>query len=256
MDVYVISLANAVARREQLRKNFVNYYNKFNVFTACDYTYSEAYLKNGGKLKKNKLKMTPSEIACSLSHLKVMELLVNNNLEAALVLEDDILGTDENIDQLMSVYSTLPKNSLLITGGQEGLKSYKSLYGIEVQGAINVFKIPKIYYRYLARTCCYVVSKDVAMQIIKIQGQGLDRADQWDTLLMNCNNVYFCPLLKHPLLLDDSVIEKERKINKGNNFMIAMMREGFLFSLYYYLRKIVTAYWANYKGYINIKNKI
>ncbi|MCY6412407.1 glycosyltransferase family 25 protein [Acinetobacter sp. VNH17] len=252
MNVFVVSLIKDFDRRELLNKSFLKYYNDFFIFNALNREDAKIYIDNGNKLKKNKIEMTLSEIACALSHLGIMKDIVLNNIKFAIILEDDVIGGDEDIDEILKIYLSLPENSILIAGGQEGLRSYKNLYGLSVKD--KVYRIPQLYYRYLSRTCCYVVSNQIARKIIQLQSDSLERADQWDKLLKECENVYFSPILKHPLILENSHIEKERKIKKGNNILQVIIREGITYSLYYYLRKIITSYWARYKGYIRIKD--
>ncbi len=254
MKIYVISLIKDSHRREQLSGNFLKYYDKFTILNAFNHSDAKNCLNGEAKFKKNKIPMTLSETACALSHLKVLNMVALDETDFALILEDDVIGEDADIEKIRDVYLSLPKDSILIAGGQEGLRSYKNLYGISVKGIVGLYKIPKLYYRYLSRACCYVISSDSAKKIIKLQEAGLDRADQWDHLFKECSNVYFSPILKHPLTLENSHIEKERKTKKGNSIFTAVIREGVINSIYYYLRKIVTSYWAIYKGYINIKN--
>lgn len=256
MKIYTISLINDSDRRVLLAKSFLKYYDSFIIFNALNHSDAKNYLSKGGNLKENKLEMTLSEVACALSHLEVLKKTIENDKAFSLILEDDIIGTDEDIERITDVYLSLPKDSILIAGGQEGLRSYKNLYGVSVEGTPGLYKIPNLYYRYLSRACCYVLSGEPARKIIQLQEAGLDRADQWNHLLKECSNVYFSPILKHPLTLENSHIEKERKLMKGNNIYIAIMREGVIYSLYYYLRKIITNYLAIYKGYIRIKDHI
>lgn len=253
MKIYVISLLRDYTRRELLRNSFLNYYASFTIFNAFDRDYAKNFLFSESKLiKKNKIEMTSSEVACALSHLEVLKNIVLGEADFALILEDDIIGKDEDIDKIKKIFLSLPQDSILIAGGQEGLRSYKNLYGVPFDNNMEVYKIPSLYYRYLSRACSYVVSKEIAEEIIKLQTEKLDRADQWDELLKNSKNVYFTPILKHPLTLENSHIEYERKVFRGHFFLVTMLREGVFYSLYYYFRKIVTSYWASYKSYIKI----
>lgn len=254
MKIYVISLIKDSDRRDLLRKSFIKYYENFTIFNALDHSDAKNYLSNEPKLKKNKIHMSLSEIACALSHLKVLNNIAFDDTDLSLILEDDIIGEDTDIEEIKNVYLSLPNGSILIAGGQEGLRSFKNLYGTLIDEQNNLYKIPNLYYRYLSRACCYVLSSDLAKKIIKLQEAGLDRADQWDQLLKNCDNVYFLPILKHPLTLENSHIEKERKLMKGSNIFTTAIREGIIYSLYYYLRKIITSYFAIYKGYIRVKD--
>jgi len=95
----------------------------------------------------------------------------------------------------------------------------------------------------------------VAEKIIVLQENKLNVADQWDILLKNCDHVYFSPILKHPLTLENSHIEIERKLKRGNNVLVSLYREGILYSLYFFLRKKITMLWAKINKYHNIMNE-
>ena len=250
MKIYVISLIKDSDRRNLLKEGFIQYYDTF------DHSDAKNYLSKEAKFKKNKIPMTLSEIACALSHLKVLSKIVLDKSNFALILEDDVIGEDADIERIKDMYLSLPKDSVLIAGGLEGLRSLKNLYGTLIDEQNKLYKIPNLYYRYLSRACCYVLSSESASKILQVQEAGLDRADQWDHLLKSCSNVYFSPILRHPLTLENSHIEKERKLMKGKNFFTAIIREGVIYSAYYYLRKIITNYLAIYKGYIRIKDHI
>lgn len=250
MEIYVISLLSDIERRNELKLRFKENYNKFNIVIARDK--NDAIEFSNDNSNKIRCDLTLSEIACSLSHINTLNKVCLSNGEFSLVLEDDVLGTDQDIARVIEVCNFLPKNSILIAGGQEGLKSYKNLYGILVNDKLKIYKIPKIYYRYLARTSSYLISKRIAKSIIVHQEKEIILADQWDILLRECDSVYFSPILQHPISLENSHIESERKLKKGKNIFVIICREGILYSLYFFLRKKFTMGWAKIKKYHNI----
>lgn len=251
--IYVLTLLNDEKRRLNLKSRFPNRYKDFSFKFAFD----SNFIKNNTEniLKNNTDRLTIAEIACALSHKKILIDFLGSELDYCLILEDDIHGSDCLIDLIFFEYQKLPAGSVLIAGGQEGLRSYKNLYGIRVEGEGQLYKIPKLYYRYLSRACCYILSREIAKKIVTLQERKLNTADQWDVLLKNCDHVYFSPILKHPISLGDSHIEAERKIKKGNNIFIAIYREGVFHSLYFFLRKKATSLWARVRKYQNIKKE-
>lgn len=256
MKIYVLSLPRDKDRRKKLFQSFINKSSDFLFFEAFNKEQAQDILISKNiMIKKPPIPISLSEIACSLGHKAILEDMIQLNLKFSLILEDDVIGIDQDIDKIDKIMTILPEGSILIAGGLDGLKSLKSLYGFCVNEELKVFKIPKIYYRYLARTCCYLISYTVAQQIIEKQTQALERADNWEYLLDQCNQVYYSPILKHPIDLQNSHIEQERQLMKGKGLMIAIIREGVIHSIYHFFRKIILSYWAWYKGYIKIKNK-
>lgn len=250
MKIYVLSLPKDQERRKKLFQSFINKSSEFLFFNAFNKEQAQnIVISQDIKIKNLPVAMGLSEIACSLSHKAILENMIQLNLKFALILEDDVIGIDQDIDKINMISSILPKNSILITGGLDGLKSFKNLYGICINEELKIYKIPKLYYRYLARTCCYLVSDTVAQQIIKKQMQLLDRADSWEYLLDQCDHVYYSPILQHPIDLTNSHIEQERKINKGESILNIILREGILLSCYSFLRKKLTSLWAMIQRY-------
>lgn len=250
MEIYVISLLCDIERRNELKLRFRENYNNFNIITAKDKNDAIDFISNNSN--KIGYGLTLAETACSLSHINILNNICLSDSEFSLVLEDDVIGTDEDIARVMEVCAFLPQNSILIAGGQEGLKSYKNLYGILVNDKLKIYKIPKLYYRYLARTSSYLISKKIAKSIVMNQKKEIILADQWDRLLMGCDSVYFSPILRHPISLENSHIESERKLKRGKNTFIIIYREGVVYSLYFFLRKKITMGWAKIKKYHNI----
>lgn len=256
MKIYVLSLPRDKERRKKLFQTFVNKSSEFLFFEAINKEQAQDVLISKKlQVKNTRVPMSLSEIACSLGHKAILENMIQSNLKFSLVLEDDVVGIDQDIDEIDKIMNVLPEGSVLIAGGLDGLKSLRSLYGFCINEELKIYKIPKLYYRYLARTCCYLISYAVAQQIIEKQTQTLERADNWEYLLDQCDHVYYSPILKHPMDLENSHIEQERKLMKRGGLMIAIIREGITHSIYYFLRKIILSYWAKYKGYIKIKNR-
>lgn len=250
MNIYVLSLPRDKERRGRLFQSFINKSSEFLFFDAFDKEQAQnIIISQDLKVKNTPIAMGLSEIACSLGHKAILENMIRLNLKFALILEDDIIGIDQDIDKINMISAILPEDSILIAGGLDGLKSVKNLYGICINEELKVYKIPRLYYRYLARTCCYLITYTIAQQIIKKQTQALERADNWEYLLDQCEHVYYSPILKHPIDLENSHIELERQTKKGKSILKIILREGVFFSCYFFLRKRLTSLWAIIKRY-------
>lgn len=60
-----------------------------------------------GRLRRAPKPLSPAEVGCYLSHRKVLELIVREGLSQALVLEDDLLATDE-LPQVLDAIARRP----------------------------------------------------------------------------------------------------------------------------------------------------
>lgn len=248
MNIFVLTLYKDICRRKLLKESFPIFYDHFNFF------YGFTKIDHSSMFFFNKSDMTNAEILCALGHIEILNKVVASDCKSALILEDDIIGSDDLIQKIFDTYNTLPLGSVLIAGGHEGVKAFENLYGFQYSSC--VFKIPRTYYRYLSRACCYVVTKEIASEIINLQKRRLVVADQWDVLLNNVDNVYYSSILKHPISLEDSNIEMERKNKRAGGMVYSVFREGVVKSFYYYLRKKITKAMALVNGYEKvIKNK-
>lgn len=249
MKLYVLTLEEDVKRREVLQKRFPIYYKNFNFIYGFNEEYIENFILNSISIKKQKIALSNTEIACAMSHQRILENFLETEAGFALILEDDIIGGDLDIVKIEKIVPFLPQNSILIAGGQEGLRSFKNLYGTEVDEKLDLYKIPASYIDYVSRACCYLVSRGAAEQIIRKQENLLDRADNWKWLLNETKDVYYSPILEHPLDLSHSHIEKDRQELKGKNILAAIWQQGIITSFYSYFRKQVTAMLAKTKQY-------
>ncbi|WP_304342200.1 glycosyltransferase family 25 protein [Campylobacter ureolyticus] len=205
IDIYFISLKKDEKRRENCKRQFPKYYNNFIQVEAVDgreigsLKYFE--LINPAFYKLNKL-LSPSEVGCSLSHKKVYELFLKSEADYALILEDDIIGTDEDIEKVINLTKFLNPNSIFICGGQDS-------YSVFVKEIYNNFYILSKYSN-LTGTCSYVITKNSAKKLLNLQTEILDIADNWERLSKDLN-VYFSDIFIHPLDLQTSNIQKERE---------------------------------------------
>lgn len=234
MKIYVISLISDDLRRENLKKCFPLTHCHFNFINAVNKTEIYSFIEPEN-IKQTKVQISDVEIACAISHSLIYKEMILGDLESCIVFEDDILGCDQDINRLIDIYTKLPKNSILLAGGMDGMKSRKYLYGKAVFP--DVYRIEPAYYKFLVRACCYVVPKSIAEKILNSQKNNLIRADEWGYFLKNEKNVYFSPIFHHPLDLATSHIEFARR-QELNGFLKRLLREGLFFTFY----KVVDRY--------------
>lgn len=244
MKIFVISLISDEVRRENLKMCFPKMYSTFNFVNAVDKNQVDLLIDHIN-VKSLKVPISQVEIACALSHSSIYKKIVLNNLDSCLILEDDIIGSDQDIDKVVEIYRKLPKNSILLAGGMDGMKSMNYLYGELVYS--HVYRIHPAYYQFLVRACCYVIPKSIAAKILAIQEKSIIRADEWGEFLKNENNVYFSPIFHHPLDLTHSHIEISRRTELNGVFK-RLFREGFFFTGYKMLKRNMLKLYAKFKG--------
>lgn len=224
-SIYVVSLESDVDKRNRLSKLYPKYFNQFKFFNAIDgraLLAKDYYNQILPEFFLRRRLMSPSEVGCSLSHLQVLKKFQNSSDDFAIILEDDILGTDADLEKIVHIaksFLEINDDFVFIAGGQEGLAARKYLYGknVFIQDEVqnDVWSLAAFSVHHVLRTCCYVVTKKSSASIIKYQSNSLTVADFWSLFFVGKSTSFFySKILRHPLDLKDSVIEKERQKKK------------------------------------------
>jgi glycosyl transferase family 25 len=171
--------------------------------------------------------------------MKVYEMFVSSGHDLGLVIEDDILGEDDDIRAISNVAKNMSDGDLLICGGQDGTKGYDHLRG---RPAFNnlAYQIPKPFFRFLSRTCCYVITPKIARHLISKQTACLDRADHWRCLVGGVGGrVYFVDRISHPIDLRGSHIESSRP---GSGVIENVIADGVFYTVVTQMVKILPSF--------------
>lgn len=211
--IYLVSLDQDSAKREILKERFPRYYPEMEKVNAVDgrklsakefFDYIATPIARGHRL------MLPGEVGCSLSHVHALKAFLDSGAKAALVLEDDVIGDDSRIDTVMELIPSLPPEALLICGGQEGMSARKYVFG-KSTGTEELYRLAPYSNSHVFRTCCYVVTRVSAKQILDMQKQSLELADAWGTFFHGTTtSIYYTNKLAHPRELSASHLEQDR----------------------------------------------
>ncbi|WP_459818870.1 glycosyltransferase family 25 protein [Galenea microaerophila] len=216
IPIYLVSLNSDLERRNNLAKQFPKFFGDMINIEAVDGREMDArsYFNKVLPLfqKSNRL-ISPAELGCTLSHIKALEAFLKTEHKHALIIEDDIIGSDKDIENIFNLISSLDQYALLICGGQEGSRSKRFVVGKEINND-GLWKISSFSYAYILRTCCYVVTRASAEQILNRQKEMLVLADDWSYFFKDTNShIFYSGHLSHPVDLSNSHIEVDR-----NNF--------------------------------------
>ena len=169
-------------------------------------------------------KLGLGEIGCALSHRKIYEKMVNENIEWAIIFEDDIYLKHDFFSEINKIKSKFSYNDLFVLGVQEGLKSqdYILLSEEDVFNLSNGFSLKRTHHseKYIYRTAAYIISKTLAKRILDFTSEKFCCADDWYifTKYNLINNIYMGDFVGHPEdISSQSLLEAERKKleNKG-----------------------------------------
>lgn len=252
IPVFVVSLPSDIDRRNILVKRFRLHSSRFLIVDAIDLRQEDAREVGGIRPCYLGAPLTVTEMGCALSHCKVLNIFLSGSDERCLVLEDDVEGDDVSLESALTLLSELPADAILICGGQEGLRNGRYLFGRRV-GA-RVWRIPSIARRFMARACCYGLTKEVSALILQRQLGDLKVADSWYRLLAGHKNVYFSPVLRHPVDLSGSHLEAQRiEVNRG--MLGPLLRDGICYTVATTLIKVFLPVLLLVSGYELVREK-
>lgn len=214
VPIFLVSMESDSARRERMSSAFPGFYPTMTLIEAVDgrllnaqdyFRFVSSAMQNHGRI------LAPAEVGCSLSHIKALERFLESGAERAVVLEDDVIGDDRSLARAIEDVRTIPDESLIILGGQEGMPSRKYIFGKPV-GTSHVFELPHYSSYHVLRTCCYGVTRQSAARIVASQKSSLKLADAWWAFSGKKEGVVlrFSHQLAHPIDRTDSHIENSR----------------------------------------------
>lgn len=213
--VKVVSLARDQKRRFDFRELFDDYL-RYEFYDAVDghsdsKKLSAYHFVNNGVFRDRR--MGKNERACSISHYEAIKSALVENKKRILILEDDLDGCHKMRIDLVK-FIDFNDDVIYILGGQEGMKLERLL---NISWRLNLIftgklylKIPFFLHKRIYRTCCYMISRDLAKNWIG-RIQELSVADDWEYIVkkLGCR-LYYCPIFSHPLNLGASHIAVER----------------------------------------------
>lgn len=221
MNIYIVSLLKDSLKREIIGTVLNEFDLKYQFVDAIYGKDMSSDLINSfnfdGKISNRGYKPTPGEIGCTLSHLKIFKLMLDNQDEWACILEDDAI-LDEKFATFIKkfVHQKFDNKNVYMLGGQDGLAPRKfismSLFH-KVDNGKQSFSRVNFSEQYVNRTCCYVVSKHFAQKMLYLFENKFYLADDWISFKKAgvYNNLYISDFVAHPLDLTSSSIERERQ---------------------------------------------
>ncbi|WP_166258891.1 glycosyltransferase family 25 protein [Marinobacter salicampi] len=225
--IYCVSLESDKSRRLQLSEKFPIHFNMMKLVEAVDgrkldpqryFQYIFPAVSSGYRM------LSPAEIGCTLSHIKAINKFLESKRASALIIEDDVIGTDSDLGSVLNDVAMMPENSVIIFGGQEGMPSSKYIFG-KPAGMNGILRLPTYSNSYVLRTCCYGVTRTSAKAMLDAHSDYLKLADAWNLFFRDTDiNILFTKKLSHPYDRSSSHIEKSRLLLKGTSKPSLMAR--------------------------------
>lgn len=225
LDVCIISLQKNNTRVNSLQADLKNQGLLARVSQAingkrltADSYFHQCVIRSSRWLRRKTA--TPSELGCWLSHGKALEEFIYREKHWLLMLEDDISisGDLSSFIIMLSHLTTLPQltdNAVFILGGQDGLASFSRVILRRDRTGLHYAAFGT--HRWLYRTCCYLLSRNSAIQILSLMKQSPYVVDDWAYVVKNTQikKIYYQNYFSHPIDLSYSSIESERILIAG-----------------------------------------
>lgn len=170
--------------------------------------------------------LTNGEIGCYLSHLKAWQYIVDNQLEFAIILEDDFM-VQGNLDGLPEAIQSIPGKWHCLKLAEFPIKR-KS----REQAKINDFSLIS-YHKVPARTCAQAISLEGAERLLTARKRfgrpvDIDLQYWWEAQI----NVYgLKPYLFSPTTQVSSEIDSIVDRKKTNSRLVAKLSQALCFRL-------------------------
>lgn len=169
MKTYIINLESSKKRREHILREVKKHnldYEFINAVNGKNLTKSEKdRLCDQDAVRNNPDWLTPGAIGAALSHHKVYQKIVSDNVEAALVVEDDLILPNNLNSILQNIKADLHKNEVILIfyqsfnplklslqGKSELADNYKLMYPLSLNG--------------VAGAVCYIITKEAAKSLV------------------------------------------------------------------------------------------
>ena len=220
VKIFIINLKQDIQRKEYMQKLCDRYGLSVTFFEAIEGSklsgnvIESVYLEEK-TIKKIKRGLSKGEIGCVLSHKKIYQKMLDENIEKAVIFEDDI-KFDKNLINFLNNNVNFPSNAELVLLGYwfYGLNKIELLISYRKQVQLtNGLKLVR-FIRNVHGTYGYIVTLDGAKKLLNHLNKGIYMPIDHYTGNEELINLYgiYPPLIKLSDRFDVTTeLEKERK---------------------------------------------
>lgn len=215
MKIFIINLKNSVERRLKMQSQMDELGLPFDFIEAVDgRSMSEEDINN--VTSSINYAFLPGEIGCSLSHQLVYKKIVNEDLNSALILEDDV-----NIEK--DIHFILEKINLSKNKPEAVLLSRVNKY--LKKPIVNITHTHSLHKTQQATTAhSYIINKTAAASLLKGLSPIWMTADKW-TLFEELSLLKTYCVIPHPVHLSEEASSSTINCHKGNDQLNSKKKE-------------------------------
>ncbi|WP_163560682.1 glycosyltransferase family 25 protein [Halomonas sp. NO4] len=171
IPIFVVSLKNAIERRESIERQMERWGLEFSFFDAVDGRDKEVLEVHRDLIDKewNKKRsgdsLKPEEIGCALSHAFCYKRIIDSGVRDAIILEDDAVLSGDFCHFARRIWKASPEVQLLI------LHAYRSQYVVkgselELLGSGKKYHTYKPYMSFFG-ACGYYLKQEAAVKLYR-----------------------------------------------------------------------------------------
>jgi glycosyl transferase, family 25 len=168
---------------------------------------ARGYIKHGQIL-------TPGEVGCALSHVRMLQEFLNSNAQIVVIFEDDVIIGKQSVEKLMKALRFMRSTDILVACNQRGLYAgnFRALPLAEYD---ECYEVQKDHWINVKRTCAYALGRGAAKHILSVQKGALCLADDFQALCPDDGRLLFCDAFGHLETYEGSNIETERQLQRS-----------------------------------------
>ncbi len=215
MKIFIINLENSVARRLQMQKQMSNLGLPFEFIKAVDgRLMSDKQIKQATSIIN--YAFLPGEIGCALSHQLVYKKMIDDNIDTALILEDDVIlhADTGNILVNLNLSNNRPEVVLLSRVNKYLKKPTRNITGH--------YSLHKTHQATTAHS--YLINKQAAESLLTHLYPVWMTADKW-TFFEELSLLTVYSVIPHPVSLSEESNSSTININKGNSDLDRQKKE-------------------------------
>ncbi|MEL3901409.1 MAG: glycosyltransferase family 25 protein [Treponema phagedenis] len=215
MKVFIVNLKESIDRRqymiEEMKKTNLQY-EFFDAVNGKDIKNIEEIYDKENAIKAYGRELKLGEIGCAMSHLLIYKKMIDENIEQALIFEDDIIIAND----FNRVFSEILKieNDGIILLGQSDTKLKTKIY---FQSITRQYKLKKIFNSSYG-AYGYIICKKAAEKIYSESFPIIRPSDQWGRWSKKINISVIIPnVINYKCDIESTIDKIERRMNNTHN---------------------------------------
>jgi GR25 family glycosyltransferase involved in LPS biosynthesis len=161
--------------------------------------------------------IAPSEIAATLSHVRILEDFLSSKEDLAIIFEDDVLIHGHSAGVLKEALRHVGPKDVLVACSQHGLEFLGEIRGRRITPQDECYEVSKLDWKTVKRSCAYAVGRLAAAHICEVQNRGTYPPDDFRVLCHPQGRLLLCNAFSHPKTKENSLLEPERQLRPATS---------------------------------------